>query len=391
MMNVIYFVKNNKLWRRSIMTTDYATVGVGCTTPWQQPSCSAAAIAAPKVFCKTQDELMIDGINPGDFVVQYYSTSGTTTADIVATDTLATPTARHDALKLDSTVGVSIGVTKTTAGRDIAQSGTIRATGDGGVIPVTPVNVTYNNTTTGKSGTIQTWTVPATGIYTIEAWGAQGGYAYLLSTTTVNQGGNGARMQSTFSLTAGQVISILVGQKGFDYPGADRGGGGGGGTFVVKAGVLLTAAGGGGGAGQYAISSAAYGQTGTSGGAGDVAGAAGGIGGAGGAASSYSGGGTGWSANGASSGYGIGGASFTNGGLGGVGYRDGATPTMDGGFGGGAGAYAGGGGGGGYSGGGAGGWSYSGYGGGGGSYSTGSNQSSSAGARAGQGLVTIHN
>ncbi len=388
MMNIVYFVKNNALWRRSIMPADYLTAG--CSTPWQQPSCTTVPASG---FCKAQDVKLIDGIDASNFTVEYFDKASDTVANGVASNTAKTITERNDTLKPTTTVGVSINVTKTAAGREISQSGTIRATGDGRVTPIAPVNLTFNNTSTGRSGTIQTWTVPATGIYTIEAWGAQGGYGYLLSTTTINAGGSGARVKSDFSLTAGQVVSILVGQKGFDYPGADRGGGGGGGTFVVSAGVLLTAAGGGGGAGQYASTSAIGGQSGTSGAAGTIGtfGAGGTSGAGGGSGGSYGGGGAGWSTNGVSATYGGGGASFNNGGLGGVGYRDGATPTMDGGFGGGGGAYAGSGGGGGYSGGGAGSWSYSGNGGGGGSYSSGTNQSITAAARMGQGLVTITN
>ena len=48
---------------------------------------------------------------------------------------------------------------------------------------------------------IQIWTVPATGSYTIEAYGAQGGGDY---------GGKGARIIGTFNLSSGDVLKILV-------------------------------------------------------------------------------------------------------------------------------------------------------------------------------------
>jgi prepilin-type N-terminal cleavage/methylation domain-containing protein len=270
---------------------------------------------------------------------------------------------------------------------------------DKNAIPTSEVNQTFNATSTGSTGTIQTWTVPITGSYVIDAYGAQGGYSYLLSTNTINPGGKGAWIKGTFNLTAGQVISILVGQPGYDYANNFRAGGGGGGTFITNKedGTLLIAAGGGGGAGQYVTTPAANGQSGTDGGSGTKGPGpsfvAGGISGAGGGTSTYSGGGGGWLTNGIdSTNYGKGGKSFSNNGEGGVGYRsDRLTPTIDGGFGGGGGAYAGGGGGGGYSGGGAGGWlsSSSGNGGGGGSFNGGDNQSNTAGDRIGSGLVII--
>lgn len=245
----------------------------------------------------------------------------------------------------------------------------------------------FTATGTGAIGTIQTYTVPSTGTYTIEAWGAQGGNSYLKDTSTVNPGQYGARMKGDFSLTAGQAIKILVGQKGVDNLSNYRGGGGGGGTFIQNqsSGVLLIAAGGGGGAGQYS-ETGGEGQTGTNGTAGSINPGAGGNNGGGGGGSTYAGGGAGWTSNGADSGFGAkGGFTFANGGTGGAESSDG----KPGGFGGGGGSYAGAGGGGGYSGGGAGGWSYSGRGGGGGSYNGGTNQSNAAGVQTGNGKVVI--
>jgi threonine/homoserine/homoserine lactone efflux protein len=61
--------------------------------------------------------------------------------------------------------------------------------------------------TIGYTGTIVQWIVPATGAYTIVARGASGGFK------TGCSGGAGASMQGVFSLVAGQVLSILVGQR----------------------------------------------------------------------------------------------------------------------------------------------------------------------------------
>lgn len=247
---------------------------------------------------------------------------------------------------------------------------------------------TFNNTSTGKSGTIQTWVVPKNGKYFISAFGAQGGCAYLQNTSNWNQGGRGAKMSGLFVLTKGQTIKILVGQQGVNNPRNSRGAGGGGGTFIYNqtTSTLLIAAGGGGGAGQINDSlSLRDANITVNGNAGTIAPGAGGTNGFGGGNSNYGGGGAGWNSDGSSSSYGKGGIRFLSGGTGGALYSDGT----DGGFGGGGGTYAAAGGGGGYSGGGAGGWSYSGNGGGGGSYNIGLEQVNIAGFRENHGLVTM--
>jgi hypothetical protein len=107
-------------------------------------------------------------------------------------------------------------------------------------------NTWLNNTSYfNVIGGVQYWTVPQTGNYTVEAWGANGAAS---SNTRV---GKGAYVKGTFTLTQGEIIRIAVGQQGFgnvfrkDYPG-------GGGSFVVRStfdsnASILTIAGGGGG------------------------------------------------------------------------------------------------------------------------------------------------
>jgi len=239
------------------------------------------------------------------------------------------------------------------------------------------------------SNGIQLWTVPSSGTYRIEAWGAQGGG---------NNGGLGARMRGDFSLTEGQVLRILVGQRGTNGNSSDQNSqGGGGGTFVVAspydtlASAMVVAGGGGGSQGTYSGNrNAPTTQAGLAG-AGVNGGAGGGSNGTGGGSTVRSSGGGGFTGNGASPGGSTGGASFVNGGVGGDG-----SPGGFGGFGGGGGTrqtgWRGSGGGGGYSGGG------SGYqrsnttnhsGGGGGSINNGTNQSNSSGVRTGHGQVVI--
>ena len=100
----------------------------------------------------------------------------------------------------------------------------------------------------------QYWTVPITGTYTLIAAGAAGGSAYYSNGN--GYAGGGVIVSNTMTLTAGQQIIVLVGQKGLTG-GADRvAGGGGGGTFIatttstlINATPLLVAGGGGGGTG----------------------------------------------------------------------------------------------------------------------------------------------
>jgi len=233
---------------------------------------------------------------------------------------------------------------------------------------------------------IQEWTVPMDGSYQIEAYGAAGG-------GSGNRNGYGARMRGTFSLTKGDVIKILVGQKG----GVQNSGAGGGGTFVIRTpyddtGSILVIAGGGGG--QYNNTSARHNAHGTTSESGSTAqtnynGGTSGGGGAGNTGSGASGGG-GFTGTGGNGSYGTGGTPFTSGGVGG---NHGSSTLCIGGFGGGGGTHGntgGGGGGGGYSGGG-GGWhdQSTGAGGGGGSYNSGTSQSNSAGDNSGHGYVIV--
>jgi hypothetical protein len=99
---------------------------------------------------------------------------------------------------------------------------------------------------------IQIWTVPYTGLYRINAFGAAGS----AGNGGTAAGGNGAQVQGDFNLVEGDKIRILVGQMGVNsgYNASDgASGSGGGGTFVISgvsgtldSQVLLIAAGGGG-------------------------------------------------------------------------------------------------------------------------------------------------
>lgn len=244
------------------------------------------------------------------------------------------------------------------------------------------------------SNGIQLWTVPATGTYRITAVGARGGNAQN------GTGGRGTSMRGDFSLTEGEQLKILVGQRGADHTSENCDTGGGGGTFVTRSNnsALIIAGGGGGATSNSYGANGVNASTGTSGTAslscGRIRGS-GGSGGSGGRSSSdgsnlsAAGGGlTGNGENSGNSGWNLpGGRSFTNGGAGGASPHN---ANAHGGFGGGGAGHgscrAGAGGGGGYSGGGG---SEDCGGGGGGSFNGGSNPSNSAGSGTGHGSVTI--
>jgi hypothetical protein len=205
-----------------------------------------------------------------------------------------------------------------------------------------------NMTTQG----IQEWTVPKSGVYKISAKGGRGGHGGYF----IKLGGLGALIEGIFNLQGGEIIKILVGQKGQEtgdqlYTSQTAAGGGGGGTFVLKSpynsvSSVLIIAGGGGGSNHYGNNSANAAQdinarlpneTGTGGGY-DADYSSGGGGG-------LITDGKGWPL-----GTGSGGKSFVNEGQGGIGgfNNNSSTHRNYGGFGGGGGngAHAGGGGGG---------------------------------------------
>ncbi|MCZ2129590.1 MAG: hypothetical protein LC109_04910, partial [Bacteroidia bacterium] len=232
------------------------------------------------------------------------------------------------------------------------------------------INTAYTSTNLDGKVTClngyQYWTVPASGMYRIKAAGAAGG---IISSSNAGQG---AIMEADLMLIGGQVLKILVGQKGNSS--ASGSGSGGGGTFVATSDdVPLVVAGGGGG--RYDQSSSLYNANAVTNNdaqkSGCNSGGSAGTNGNGGQGCSNNGaaGGGGFFTNGTTTSWGTFGYSFINGGKGGNTSYD---PNCIGGFGGGGGTHGntgGGGGGGGYSGGGGGYHSTSdGSGGGGGSF-----------------------
>ena len=100
---------------------------------------------------------------------------------------------------------------------------------------------------------IQLWTVPETGNYSIEAWGASGGNGSTPAPALlISRGGLGARVKGFFILSKGTKLKVLVGQRGqMATHASPASGSGGGGTFVTFLNNTALAVAGGGGGGGY--------------------------------------------------------------------------------------------------------------------------------------------
>lgn len=238
-------------------------------------------------------------------------------------------------------------------------------------------------TTFNYTGSNQSYTVPAgvTNIQ-IECYGAEGGMG---NDGVISAGGLGAYISGEISVTPGETLTVIVGEKGEDGVGSLDGGGGGGGSFVIRdAGFTPLVIAGGGGGGCYQSGTVGDdGRAGTTAGPGGYTSPAigeGGITDNGGGGGTGAGGG-GWNSSGLSNNWATGGT--LQGGAGGISNH----PQGHGGFGGGGASYHGGGGGGGYSGGSGG--TYTIGAGGGGSYNAGINQTNTAGVQAGNGQIII--
>lgn len=127
MINIIYFVQNGTLYRRVIMPSNYATVGVcnaagtGTTKPWQQPSCTSTG-----GFCAVTDDALVNNVS--GFNLQYFNSSNPGTPDSVASNSANTTAVRASALQADTTVVSSITTSQSVAGQTLTQSSSLQAT-----------------------------------------------------------------------------------------------------------------------------------------------------------------------------------------------------------------------------------------------------------------------
>lgn len=127
LLNTIYFVRDNTLWRRSILPSNYASAG--CSTPDQQPSCHPDASGA---ICATRDIKVLSNVS--EFSLSYFAPSNQTSAIADASNTSRSDSVRQAALDSTDTVRISLAVDQQIAGRDVSYSGVLRASRAGSII-----------------------------------------------------------------------------------------------------------------------------------------------------------------------------------------------------------------------------------------------------------------
>ena len=127
--NVVYFVKDETLFRRTIMPLNYSdTTNTVCSVPWQQPSCAPSFMDAQTstTFCKTKDIELVRGIASGSFSLQYFNGEAATTVNAPASSAPA-PADRNTALQSATTVGVAINAQQSAGGRTVERAAILRA------------------------------------------------------------------------------------------------------------------------------------------------------------------------------------------------------------------------------------------------------------------------
>jgi len=126
--NIVYFVKDNTLWRRTVMPRNYNdTTNTVCSTPWQIPSCAPTTIETQgaAVFCKTNDIRLVDGVTKENFFLQYYNGENAKMINIPATGSTS-ETVRGTALQAATTVSVSVNASQSAGGREVTRSASLR-------------------------------------------------------------------------------------------------------------------------------------------------------------------------------------------------------------------------------------------------------------------------
>jgi len=121
--NIVYFIKNNSLWRRVLMPSNYLTAG--CGTPYQVPSCATGQTGA---MCITEDVEVIPNVTVANFNTNYYPTANSTTADTVSINSGNTDAVRNTALVSLPTIQIDVTSSKTIANKNVTKSGSLRVT-----------------------------------------------------------------------------------------------------------------------------------------------------------------------------------------------------------------------------------------------------------------------
>ena len=133
--NIVYFVRDNTLWRRTLMPSNYLTRG--CGIPWQQPSCAPGQTGT---MCRTEDVKMLEGVSAANFTIQYLTSAKATTPLADASNASISPANRQAALSTTDTAIITIEAMRSVAGKEVSYTGSIRVTRTGNLSEqVTPV------------------------------------------------------------------------------------------------------------------------------------------------------------------------------------------------------------------------------------------------------------
>ena len=133
--NVVYFIKDDTLWRRVIVPADYATASNYCnyTSIQQLPSCISGYNSATRPFCKTNDEAILEGINDkSDFEITYYYINSYHDSNLdyynyYDGSSYYSSADRKAQLAKDSTVKISLTTSQTIAGEEVSYTAEITA------------------------------------------------------------------------------------------------------------------------------------------------------------------------------------------------------------------------------------------------------------------------
>ena len=157
MTNIVYYVKNNTLWRRVLMPLNWNNYpGTVCATPWQKPTCLAGNSA---LFCAANDQELVDGVTA--FTPTYWTGANPPVALPIASDGsgASSDVVRQNAMQTAASVNIVISATKTLSGRTVTRTGSIRSLSNQAPTiltqPTSPTVVSAGNTatfTTAASG-----------------------------------------------------------------------------------------------------------------------------------------------------------------------------------------------------------------------------------------------
>lgn len=133
--NIVYYVQNGSLWKRTLLPSYYQSSSMRCGgTPWQIPSCYPGTYDGTH-FCKIDDVKVIDNISTGSgFAIRYHENPASEDSLAVAIDPSKSDAERGNVISAASSVSVSIAVDKNIYGKRLGHSSTMRISRSGAAI-----------------------------------------------------------------------------------------------------------------------------------------------------------------------------------------------------------------------------------------------------------------